>query len=240
MPKHFFFDLDKTLTSSRSPMALEHRPIFEKLCRTKDVVVVTGGMDEQIKKQLPFKNTGLFYVLSQQGNFAVHRDGTMLWQEVVSPEQERTVRAFADVLTADLNLDVKDKNDLFENRGSLLAYSTLGFHEDNAKKYAYDPDQSKRRALLERHAEELKKLRAIGIDAMPAGTTTIDFILAGKHKGYNITRLLDRLGWNKDDCIYVGDELFKGGNDESVLGVIPTKPVTGPDETFAYVALVLV
>ena len=70
---------------------------------------------------------------------------------------------------------------------------------------------------------------------MPAGTTTYDFILAGRNKGYNIIRLIEQLKWKPEDCIYVGDELAPGKNDESVIGVIPTKSVTGPDETFAYV-----
>ena len=46
MTKHFFFDLDKTLTKSRSAMDAEHQDIFDRLCNTRDVVVVTGGSVE--------------------------------------------------------------------------------------------------------------------------------------------------------------------------------------------------
>ena len=235
MPKHVFFDLDNTLAPSRAPMKAPHVPLFERLCRERDVVVVTGGTESQIRAQIPVSNIGMYAMLSQQGNCAIAKDGALLWRETVSPVQEKAVRAFADTLTAELDLPVKDQNDLFENRGSQLAYSTLGFHEDNAKKYAYDPDQSARRALLAAHRSELDGLRKIGIEAMPAGTTTIDFILAGKHKGYNITRFIEYEGWDKDECIYVGDALFPGGNDETVIGVIPTHAVKGPDETFDFI-----
>lgn len=234
-PTHIFFDLDSTLTPSRAEMLPEHRPIFEQLCRTHDVIVVTGGAESQIQTQIPLPAQGLYYMLSQQGNHAIDKSGKVLWHEKVSPEQEEVVRSFTDQLTKELTLNVRDGNDLFENRGSQLAYSTLGFHESNEKKYAYDPDQSKRRELLAQHAEDLEVLRKAGIEAMPAGTTTIDFILAGKHKGHNIERLIEHEGWKKEDCIYLGDALFEGGNDASVIGVIETHPVKDHNETFSFI-----
>lgn len=236
MPKHFFFDLDNTLTPSRAPMKAAHAPVFARLCREKDVIVVTGGAQEQIQKQIPLPAAGNYFMLSQQGNHAVAKDGALVWQESVSLAQEKAVREFAAILTRELDLGVEGRDDLFENRGSQLAYSTLGFHERNEKKYAYDPDQSKRRALLAAHAGDLARLREIGIEAMPAGSTTIDFILAGKNKGYNIGRWLAREEWGPDDCIYLGDALFPGGNDETVIGVIPTHPVKDADETFAFIS----
>ncbi len=239
MPKHFFFDLDNTLTLSRAGMAPRHVPMFQELCARHDVVVVTGGAEEQIQKQIPFPSAGNFTMLSQQGNYAVAKDGTLLWYETVTLEQEAAVRAFADLLTAELALQVSDSNDLFENRGSQLAYSTLGFHAKNELKYAYDPDQSKRRALLAAHPEEMAHLHAAGIEAMPAGSTTIDFILKGKNKGHNIRKLIENNNWQKEECLYIGDALFPGGNDETVIGVIPTHSVKNPEETFAYLASLL-
>ena len=235
MPQHIFFDLDKTLTVSRTPMSPAHQELFRRLCSKRDIVVVTGGEESQIKTQIPIEARDSYYMLSQQGNHAIAKDGTLLWHETVSREQENAARAATEVFKRDLGITVKDENDLFENRGSQLAYSILGFHEDVEKKYAYDPADSKRRALLARHPEELAALRNVGIEAIPAGTTTIDFILTGRHKGYNIRRLIEHEGWKKEECLYVGDALFPGGNDESVIGVIPTHPVKDPDETFRFV-----
>ena len=239
MPKHIFFDLDNTLTPSRAEILPEHKPLFEKLCGKFDVVVITGGAETQIKKQLPIENVGRYYMLSQQGNHAIAKDGTLLWHEAVSAEQEEAVKKFALQLTEDFRavkgwvMPVRD--DIFENRGSQFASSVLGFHAPNEEKYAADPDQSIRRELLAKRSAELAKLREAGIEAMPAGTTTIDFILAGKHKGYNIARFIERMGWKKEDCVYVGDALFPGGNDESVIGVIPTQPVKDSDDTFEFI-----
>jgi len=40
------------------------------------------------------------------------------------------------------------------------------------------------------------------------------------------------MGWNKKGCLYIGDALFPGGNDETVVGVIETKSVRNPEDTF--------
>ena len=39
------------------------------------------------------------------------------------------------------------------------------------------------------------------------------------------------MGWKKEECVYFGDMLFPGGNDESVIGVIDTEAVENPDDT---------
>lgn len=239
MPKHFFFDLDKTLTASRSPMEPEHAELFKELCAKYDVIVVTGARDEQILRQVPFPPKDRYYMLSQQGNHVISKDGTDLWKDVITPEQEEQILAFIELLKKEHNVVPRDPNDIAENRGSLYGYSPIGFHAPQEEKYAFDPDSSKRLAALAAFPEERAALHEAGIDVMPAGTTTYDFVLAGRNKGYNIARFIKELGWQRDDCIYIGDELAPGKNDESVIGVIPTKPVENPDDTFAYVAEVL-
>jgi len=39
-------------------------------------------------------------------------------------------------------------------------------------------------------------------------------------------------GLKKNDCIFYGDNFDKGGNDESVLKVMPCVKVSGPDELY--------
>jgi hydroxymethylpyrimidine pyrophosphatase-like HAD family hydrolase len=47
-----------------------------------------------------------------------------------------------------------------------------------------------------------------------------------------LTRLLDKLGLQKTDVLFVGDGLFPGGNDYSVYEAgIRTMAVEGPEET---------
>ena len=235
MPKHVFFDLDNTLTRSRTLMPSAHDQIFKQLCGAKDVIVVTGGQVSQIKKQIPSSVDGEYFALSQSGNHAVAKDGTVLWSEEFMSNQKTAILALVKVIHDEMKLSVKDESDLVEDRGSQISYSLLGHHEDTAKKEAFDPGAKKRLAILAKHKDEVEKLRAAGADVRPGGTTTFDFTIAGKDKGFNITRLIEREGWKKEDCVYVGDALFPGGNDETVIGVIPTHAVKDPDETFDFV-----
>jgi phosphomannomutase len=234
-PKHVFFDLDGTLTRSRSLMAEVHRPIFDALCAAKDVVVVTGGQVSQIRKQIPPIFNNRYYILSQYGNHAVDRDGTVLWSEQFTPEQKQGVLDLIRVIHDELRLQVQDENDLVEDRGSQISYSLIGHHEDTEKKEAFDPGAKKRLDILARHAEKVERLRALGADVRPGGTTTFDFTIAGKHKGFNIIRLLEHQGWHKGDSLYIGDAHFNGGNHETVIGVIPTHGVKDYNETFTFI-----
>lgn len=235
MPQHIFFDLDKTLTSSRSPLTAAHQKLFDRLCDQKDVVVVTGGSVEQIREQITSRFDRRYFLLAQSGNHAVHKNGTELWNEPLTDEQVAAILECINALKRHFAIPVKDENDICENRGAQVSYSVIGFHEDIKKKYAFDPTDQKRQAALGALPGEVEKLRAAGVEVTPAGTTTFNFIAAGKHKGYNVARLIEREGWQKAKSIYVGDALFPGGNDETVMGVIPTHAVKDPDETFNYI-----
>ena len=216
-------------------MSAPHQEIFERLCAQADVVVVTGGSVEQIREQITSRFEGRYFSLAASGNHAIDQHGMVLWQEVIDDSQTRAVLALVEILKKHFKEPVKDQNDLIEHRGAQISYSVLGFHEDVDRKYAFDPDDSRRAAALAAYPADVEKLKNVGIEVTPAGTTTYNFLLAGKHKGYNVSRLIEKEGWKKDECIYVGDALFPGGNDESVIGVIPTHAVKSPDDTFEYI-----
>lgn len=235
MPKHFFFDLDKTLTKSRSPMDAEHRPLFRKLCETRDVAIMSGGNEQQIREQTTSEFDGMYYALGQSGNHAVDKAGAELWNDVLSPDQVSAILEFIEQLKQHFAIDVKDPNDLVENRGAQISYSVIGFHEDTEKKYAFDPDDSRRAAALRAMPTAVTVLNNAGVEVVPAGTTTYNFMALGRHKGYNVRRFIDHMNWQASECVYVGDALFPGGNDSSVIGVIPTHAVQSPDDTFSFI-----
>ncbi|MBI4093431.1 HAD-IIB family hydrolase, partial [Candidatus Kaiserbacteria bacterium] len=211
MARHFFFDLDKTLTPSRSLMLPEHQAVFERLCKERDVVVVSGAEIRQMQSQLPASLAGLFYILAQNGNHAIDKSGTELWREELTSARKSAILAFAENVKRELALFVKDENDLIEDRGAQISYSLIGHHEDLAKKNAFDPDAHLRLDILARHAADVEELKQKGVEVKTGGTTTLDFFSWGMHKGYNISRFIEKMGWEKEDCIYVGDALFPGG-----------------------------
>lgn len=241
MPKHFFFDLDNTLTRSRSHIAPEHAVILQKLASIADVTVVTGGRKSQIEKQLDPEMHGHYYVLAQNGNEAFHRNGTELWLRRPTTEQKTAILALIEKMKSHLALAVVNENDLVEDRGCSIAYSTIGHNEDVSKKESYDPDHGKRLTLIETFRPQVDALRdEHGIEVRTGGTTCLDFFHAGKHKGYNIAEFLNVMQWDTHDCLYIGDALFPGGNDETVIGVIPTQSVDDYHETYEHLSKLLV
>jgi len=234
MPKHVFFDLDKTLTASRSPMTVAHQEIFEKLLQKRDVVVVSGGNEEQVRRQVTPRFDDRYYALSQSGNHAMDKSGSDLWKESLSNEQEALIEEVIDVLKKEFP-PALDPASTIEHRGAQTSYSVTGFDAPIEAKYAFDPGDVKRSSALKSHPEEVAKLLAQGIEVTPAGTSSFNFILTGKHKGYNIERFIKKMNWAKNDCLYIGDALFQGGNDETVIGVIPTQPIKDHNETFSFI-----
>lgn len=232
MTKHVFFDMDDTLTLSKSVMDEEHVPLFIALCEKSDVIVVSGQDEKNIRRQVPH---GSYYLLTQNGNHAIGKDNSVLWHEEFSQEQKDAIHSFIKTVHDELALDVKDENDLVEDRGSQISYSLIGHHEDVPKKKAFDPDASKRIQIMRERAAEIGALKKLGVEMSAAGTTCFDIMLLGRNKGFNVARLIEREGWSKNDSLYVGDALEPGRNDESVIGVVPTHAVKDHNETFRFI-----
>ena len=233
--KHIFFDLDNTLTPSKSLILPEHAVILKRMCERADVIVVSGHGAQDIKKHLRPELDGLYHILGQNGNRAETRDGRVLWNRSLSKEQKDAILAFIAKARKNLNLKVQDESDIVEDRDSQIAFSLIGHHEAHDKKDAFDPGGKKRGELLKNFAEDVKALEKSNVEVRIGGTTNLDFFEYGKNKGFNVPAFIDEMKWDKNDCIYIGDALFPGGNDETVIGKIPTHAVTDYRETYTYI-----
>jgi HAD superfamily hydrolase (TIGR01484 family) len=214
-----FFDMDNTLTRSRTRIEPRMKELLEHTgC---DIVVVSGQSSDAIRTQVD----GLAcYVLGQNGNDAWHTD-EQLWYDPLTAQERAEISAH--IASTKRSWDVPDENDLVEDRGCSICYSLLGHHAPIELKEAFDPDQVKRLGMLHDHP-----LNSETVDAKIAGTTTIDYFRKGHNKGFNIARLCEYKDWNLDNCIYFGDALFPGGNDETVIGIIDTVSVKNHEDTY--------
>ncbi len=235
MSKHIFFDLDNTLTPSKSLILPEHVPILKQLTEQAGVIVVSGHGEKDIKKHLRDELLGTYHILGQNGNRAETKDGTILWNRSLSDAQKAAILSFTDKLRAHLNYNVKDEDDIIDDRDSQIAYSLIGHHEDYAKKVAFDPKHEIRLGLLRQFAEDVEALKEADVEVRSGGTTVLDFFELGKNKGYNVAAFIEAMGWDKAESLYMGDALFSGGNDETVVGVIETQAVEGPQDTFTFI-----
>lgn len=241
MPKHFFFDLDNTLTRSRTHIEPEHAALLQKLAAKAAIIAVSGAVRSQLAAQLEPEMADCYFALGQNGNAATMPDGSGLWEQVLSSRQKNAILALLIKMKAHMNLNVKDEKDLIEDRGCQISYSLIGHHEHITVKEAFDPSHERRLTLLKVFADEVKRLaREENAEIRSGGTTCLDIFEKGKNKGFNCKQLIERMNWKIEDCIYIGDALFPGGNDETVIGVIPTHAVKNYHETYAYLSSILV
>ncbi len=218
--EHLFFDLDDTVTRSRSPITIKMKERMQKLPQT--IAIISGASVDQIRAQVG--DDLECFCMGQTGNHTVFGDKT-LWQDVLNPD--KVIEIMDHVAKFKLPWDVPDENDLLENRGSQISFSIYGHHAPTDEKAAFDPDRKKREQLLKENPFDSED-----VDVKIAGSTSFDYIRKGRHKGYQIERLIERMGWDKDTCLYLGDALFEGGNDYSVVGVIDTLPVKNHLDTY--------
>lgn len=230
--KHYFFDMDGTLTPSRSACSVEMRKAIFRLAKKADVTIVSGARYKQVKKQLPFLPSLRFYVLSQSGNDARwwYRK---LWKRKLRVAHKTIISEHIRVLKAINPHDVFDPKEIVEDRGGQVSYSLIGHNAPLEVKKSFDPDGEKRRKLLAEFP-----LTSTAVQVRIGGTTCLDYTATGWGKAGNIGELMKREDWRIEDCYYVGDALFPGGNDHEMLaffGPSQCRSVLGPDETLSFI-----
>ncbi len=235
--KHLFFDVDNTLTRSKSPITPEHEELFIQVAKNHDMVVVSGSKQTDIWGRFTERSKGTYFTLAQNGNYAFDTDGTELWKRLLTTAQKEALYDFIKKVRAHTNPPVSNENDLIEDRGCQVAFSFIGHHEQIEIKERFDPDFSVRKRVLHDLASEVDMLgRDFNIEISIGGTTNLDMYEKGKNKGFNAKELCMLKGWNTEDCIYFGDALFPGGNDYTVVGTLPTQPVKDYKETYELLA----
>lgn len=177
-------------------------------------VAISGASEEQMRYQLDDMDC---YYLSQSGNNCPD------WQNTLSTDEKKEIQKHIKKYSK-----IRfDDSYYIEDRGCQIAFSFIG-HETNRKiKAAFDPTGKFRDLVLEEYPFESETLTV-----RVAGTTCLDYTRKDGTKGKNIERYLKKYDINKKDCVYYGDALREGGNDETVIGVIDTISVTGPDDLY--------
>ncbi|MES2966551.1 MAG: HAD-IIB family hydrolase, partial [Patescibacteria group bacterium] len=213
---------DMTIAPSRQPILPE---MFELLSNaTQDIVIVSGQEVSKIQWQ---SNNLPAIVLGQNGNHAIDMNGNELWNIPLEPHHRDQILDHISEIVELLDHELNHDWNPIEDRGAQITFSPVGNTAPVEVKKTYDPDRKKRESLLAQipfASEDL--IVKIG------GSTSLDYIHKDRHKGTNVQKLIDWMGWNKDECIYYGDGLFPGGNDEAVIGVIDTVLVEDHIDTY--------
>jgi len=233
------FDLDGTLAKSKSSLDKEMAGLTRELLRRRYVAVASGGAFTQFKAQflseLPsdsnFRNLFLFPTNCASGYYynIRRRRFYRAYNHLLSKREAKQIMQAFEIVFKELGY-VHPKTTygpVFENRRSQVTFSALGQKAPLRFKRRWDPKQKKRlkmRKLLKDHLPSYEV--SIG------GTTSIDVTKRGVNKTLCVKKLTERIGIRKQHMLYVGDALFKGGNDYIMRSTgVTCLPVSGPEGT---------
>jgi HAD superfamily hydrolase (TIGR01484 family) len=229
------FDLDQTLTESKSDLDSEMADLLDKLLKIKKVVVISGGSFNQFLNQFIGKlkagsNLSNLTLLPTSGTRMYIWNST--WTEkyaenFTQKEKDQIFEAFQVAFTRCRYVEPKQVyGQVLEDRGSQITFSGLGQKAPLDMKSKWDPDRSIRTPIV----EELKK-NLPGFDVRLGGISSIDVTKKGVNKGFGIRKLEKYTGISIESMVFIGDALYYGGNDYAAKATgIDCIAVRGPQD----------
>ncbi len=230
------FDLDGTVTESKSPMDAEMADLFARLLLKVKIAIISGGAFEQFERQLPALTCSdeqlrnLFFFPTTGTRFYQFTDS---WQQVYADEmtvEERQKikdafeQAFLDI---DYHHPATLYGEVVEDRGTQVTFSACGQQAPLEVKKLWKETQDRRPEI----AKALEKYLP-DFEVKIPGVTSIDVTRKGIDKAYGIHKIEELLGISVPEMVFVGDALYEGGNDHAVIKTgIDTVAVANPEET---------
>lgn len=223
MKKLLAFDMDDTIAITKSPISDRMAEAFNNILDTFDICIISGGNYNLFHKQfidrldLSDEKLGRIHLMPTTGTRyyrydAAAKDWALQYAEDLTSEEKTKIAEVMEASAKEAGFWPENPNgEVIEDRDSQVTYSGLGQYATAEDKYAWDPDQKKRRAI-----------RAIALDKLPgleirvAGTTSIDITRPGIDKAYGMQKLMDANNLTKEDILFFGDKLQEGGNDYPV------------------------
>lgn len=225
------FDLDGTLSESKSPISKYMASLLNELLTYKKVCIITGGTTTQVKKQvlgkiIPYIDDGeksvnlqlmptcgtKFFAYDQS-----HRDWEPIYEHNIPKNDRKKIIDVIEKSAKQIGLwDSHPYGDIIEDRGSQITFSALGQAAPYDLKVLWDPTDEKKTKLRDHIAEQLPEF-----EVRSGGSTSIDITKKGVDKAYGIEQLRHFNGVTYNDILFIGDRLQPGGNDYPVklLGV---------------------
>jgi len=217
------FDLDNTLAESKSPLTDMMSEQLGNLLEVYEVCVISGGKFEQFKNQMIDRlevdpkllskmhlmpTCGTRYYRYDQ---AKHEWVIQYAEDLAADDKKRIIAVLEEAARHLGYWEENPAGEIIEDRESQITYSALGQQALPEAKYAWDPDDAKKRAIRDYAAERLPDL-----EVRVGGTTSIDVTRIGIDKAYGMRKLMAELNISEAEILFIGDRLEEGGNDYPV------------------------
>lgn len=206
------FDLDGTLTQHWAHLAEPNLSVLDSLRKKYRLLMVSAGKARRIFNQMDG------YPIDIIGNYGMQfcryntekKDLDIIYDEHVSCDRESVAERLEFFRKKHGYTDYVGNSIEFHESGCVV-FPFLGTKADIRDKLAFDPDRSKRRALL----DEMKALFP-EYTTFVGGSSSYDFAPLPFDKYYALDRYCRDFGLEHKNVVYVGDDYGVGGNDASV------------------------
>jgi HAD superfamily hydrolase (TIGR01484 family) len=247
------FDLDGTLAPSKSPLEPDMSRTLVELLKQKKVAVIGGGSYDQFKRQLlaPFKcppellKNFFIFPTTSMAFYRYNKGWKEVYRKILKESEKRKIRKAFEEVYKEVGYVQPKKiwGDVLEDRITQMSFSPLG-------QKVVDDLGKKGIVLKEKWREEndplrLKMTRLLGkklkdFEVRAGGITTIDVTRKGIDKGYGVRQIEKHLHVPIKDMVFIGDALFRGGNDAAAKkSGVQTVATSGPKETIAIIKKIL-
>lgn len=243
--KLIIFDMDGTLTPTKSPIHRDMVDLLAKLLAVKKVAVIGGGKYALFREQFldSFKKPkelleNLFIFPTTSTSFYRYKNG---WKKVYAHELsfseiKKIKKAFGKVFReVGYAHPKKVYGRIIEDRGTQVTFSALG-QDVVAELGEKEGVRLKTKWKEENTPLKLKMAKLLrrklpGLAVQAAGFTSIDVTGKGIDKAYGIRQIEKHLKVPRRDMLFVGDAIFPGGNDYAAVRTgVDYVQVSGPEE----------
>ena len=231
MKKIIAFDLDGTITPSKSAVSERMASLLIKLLDKFEVCIISGGKFEQFDKQLLRKlranslQLKKLHIMPTCGTqYYQFKNNKEKWEKVYSEDftdeqKNKIIAALNKGLDELCYREKKVYGEVIEDRSSQITLSALGqdivdiLGEEGVRlKEQWDPDNSKKQKLREFVSNIIPEF-----EVKVGGLSSVDVTKPGIDKAYGMKKLMEITKTNKQDILFIGDRLQEGGNDYPVV-----------------------
>lgn len=217
------FDLDDTLTITKTPLSNKMGELLACLLDKYDVCIISGGSFEQFDTQVisrlhasPRALTRLHLMPTCGTQYYIYNEQSNQWQRqyanILSDEQIKRIFKLLEEAAKKYGLwEANPRGEIIEDRGSQVTYSALGQQATAEMKHGWDSDGQKRQKIIDYIKPKIPEL-----EVRFGGSTSVDVTIAGVDKGYGMKKLMEQMNITKKDILFIGDKLQKDGNDYPV------------------------
>lgn len=248
MPKKdlIVFDLDGTLIETKSPLDSEMSKLLKELLMRKKVAVIGGGKYEVFKslflerlrcEKSLLKNLFIFPTTSTSFYKYQGRGWKNVYSLRLSKGQIKKIKDTFEKVFKEIGYQHPKKTygEVIEDRGTQVSFSVYGQDLVTAlggKGVKMKKEWKKKHTKTKMKIAMLMQKYLPEFEVRAAGYTTIDVTKKGIDKAYGLKQTRKYLKVPFSKMLFVGDALYKGGNDYAVIKTgVDYISVVGPNET---------